>query len=304
VTDAESRHLTNRVYDDELDVLTIAAWPTDATSSILALCRTPILLHPVMFESGARPQPARAVYRSYLDQSDVFVGIYWQSYGWVGPGSAISGLEDELQLAERMPRLLYVKYPAPEIEPGLSRLLQKVRSEGSPTYKTFADAGELRELLVNDLATLLSERFGGTGRNGGGSVVPAPATELVGRERDVTGVASLVSAEDHRLVVLTGAGGVGKTRLALAVLDRTRSHWQDGAAFADLSRVTDPSLVPEAITMALGFLTQGREDPLDTLGRRLAAARTSKTRTSTTRSWRRRRGRMLSLSRLAGCVTL
>jgi hypothetical protein len=54
-------------------------------------------LHPVMFESGARPHPARAVYRAFLDQSDVFVGIYWQSYGWTGPGSAISGLEDEFR---------------------------------------------------------------------------------------------------------------------------------------------------------------------------------------------------------------
>jgi len=223
-----------------------------------------------MFESGARPHPARAVYRAFLDQSDVFVGIYWQSYGWTGPGSAISGLEDELQLAGRMPRLLYVKYPAPEIEPGLSRMLRQVRDQGSPTYKTFADAGELRELLVNDLATLLSERFGGAGRHGGGSVVPVPATELAGRDRDVAQVAGLVSAEDCRLVVLTGAGGVGKTRLALAVLERTRPRWEDGVAFADLSRVTDPSLVPEAITVALGFFGQGREDPRDTLARRLA----------------------------------
>jgi hypothetical protein len=223
-----------------------------------------------MFESGARPHPARAVYRAFLDQSDVFVGIYWQSYGWVGPGSAISGLEDEFRLAGRMPRLLYVKRPAPEIEPGLSRMLQKVEGEGSPTYKTFADAGELRELLVNDLATLLCERFGGTGRSGGGSVIPVPATELVGRDQDVTKVASLVSADDHRLVVLTGAGGVGKTRLALAVLERTRSQWEDGVAFADLSRVTDPSLVPDVITRALGSFGQGREDSRHTLGRRLA----------------------------------
>ena len=226
-------------------------------------------LHPVMFESGARPHPARAVYRAFLDQSDIFVGIYWQSYGWVGPGSAISGLEDEFRLAGRMPRLLYLKSPAPEIEAGLSRMLEQVRNEGSPTYKTFADAGELRELVVNDLATLLSERFGGAGRDGG-SVVPVPITELVGRDPDVAEVASLVCAEDCRLVVLTGAGGVGKTRLAMAVLERVRSRWEDGVAFADLSRVTDPSSVPEAIATALGFLRQGREDPLDTLGRRLA----------------------------------
>jgi len=227
-------------------------------------------LHPVMFESGASPHPARALYRAFLDQSDVFVGIYWQSYGWVARGSDISGLEDEFRLASQMPRLVYVKIPAPGIEPGLSRMLAKVRTEGGPTYKTFGDVGELRELLANDLATLLSERFGGTSSDGSGSVVPVPVTVLVGRDRDVVQVADLVSADDNRLVVLTGAGGVGKTRLALAVLERTRSRWDDGVAFADLSRVTDPSVVPAAIARALGFRGQGREDPLDILGRRLA----------------------------------
>ena len=55
-------------------------------------------LVPVMFELGARPHPPRQVYRSYLAQSQVFVGVYWQSYGWVAPGEQVSGLEDELSL--------------------------------------------------------------------------------------------------------------------------------------------------------------------------------------------------------------
>src|SRR6185312_4435016 len=65
-------------------------------------------LAPVMFESGARAHPPQAVYRAYLTQSDIFVGIYWQRYGWVGPGMTVSGLEDELRRAAAMPRLLYV----------------------------------------------------------------------------------------------------------------------------------------------------------------------------------------------------
>ena len=52
-------------------------------------------LVPVMFELGARPHPPQRVYRSYLAQSQVFVGVYWQSYGWVAPGEQVSGLEDE-----------------------------------------------------------------------------------------------------------------------------------------------------------------------------------------------------------------
>src|SRR6516162_5165277 len=52
-------------------------------------------LVPVMFELGARPHPPRQVYRAYLAQSQVFVGVYWQSYGWVAPGEQVSGLEDD-----------------------------------------------------------------------------------------------------------------------------------------------------------------------------------------------------------------
>ena len=65
---------------------------------------------PVMFELGARPHPPREVYRAYLAQSQVFVGIYWQRYGWVAPGEQISGLEDEyLLFGGTQPRLLYVQ---------------------------------------------------------------------------------------------------------------------------------------------------------------------------------------------------
>ena len=59
---------------------------------------TRLRLVPVMFELGARPHPPRQVYRAYLAQSQVFVGIYWQSYGWVAPGEQVSGLEDEYLL--------------------------------------------------------------------------------------------------------------------------------------------------------------------------------------------------------------
>jgi hypothetical protein len=47
---------------------------------------TRLHLTPVMFEAGARPHAPRELYRAYLAQSEVFVGIYWQQYGWVAPG--------------------------------------------------------------------------------------------------------------------------------------------------------------------------------------------------------------------------
>jgi Domain of unknown function (DUF4062) len=68
-------------------------------------------LVPVWFESGARPHPPQSMYRAYLEQSQIFVGIYWQRYGWVGPEMEISGLGDEFRLAAGKPMLLYLKRP-------------------------------------------------------------------------------------------------------------------------------------------------------------------------------------------------
>jgi len=105
---------------------------------------TRLRLVPVMFELGARPYPPRPVYRAYLAQSQVFVGIYWQSYGWVAPGAQISGLEDEYELSAGLPRLIYVKTPAADREPRLAQLLARIRDEGGVSYQHFADPAELR----------------------------------------------------------------------------------------------------------------------------------------------------------------
>jgi class 3 adenylate cyclase len=116
-------------------------------------------LVPVWYESGARPHPPRSMYRAYLDQSQVFVGIYWQRYGWVAPGMEISGLEDEYRLAAGKPMLLYLKHPAPDQEPGLTAMINSIRAAGATSYRRFATAQELERLLVDDLAVLLSESF-------------------------------------------------------------------------------------------------------------------------------------------------
>src|SRR5215469_7575192 len=109
-------------------------------------------LVPVFYESGARPHPPRSMYRAYLAQSQVFVGIYWQRYGWVAPGMQISGLEDEFRLAAGMPMLLYLKRPAPELEPRLAALIDSIRTAGNVSYRTFATPRELERLLADDLA--------------------------------------------------------------------------------------------------------------------------------------------------------
>ena len=79
--------------------------------------------------------------------------------------------------------------------------------------------------------------------------LPRPPTSFVGREREVAELLDLV--RDHNLVTLTGAGGTGKTRLALQAAEALRGSLADGAFFVELSPLRDPALVPLAITQAL-----------------------------------------------------
>ena len=223
---------------------------------------TRLRLVPVMFELGARPHPPRHVYRSYLAQSQVFVGVYWQSYGWVAPGQQVSGLEDEYLLAAGLPRLIYVKSPAPEREPRLAEMLIRIRDGGEVSYQHFYAATELQRLVENDLAVLLSERFerassgdGAAGEAPLAGTVPVPSTPLVGRDDDVAAVRDLMHAEGARLVTLTGPGGVGKTRLAVEIAQRLGPDFRDGARFVELGSVHAAELVTAAIAAALGLNT-------------------------------------------------
>ncbi|MGH2602566.1 MAG: adenylate/guanylate cyclase domain-containing protein, partial [Dehalococcoidia bacterium] len=79
--------------------------------------------------------------------------------------------------------------------------------------------------------------------------LPRPVTSFVGRERELAQLVDMVRG--HRLVSLTGAGGTGKTRLALRAAEELRDSLPDGAFFVDLSALRDPALVPLAITQAL-----------------------------------------------------
>jgi predicted ATPase len=181
---------------------------------------TRLRLVPVMFELGARPHPPRPVYRAYLAQSQVFVGIYWQSYGWVGPGEQVSGLEDEYRSSAGLPRLVYVKSPAPERDPRLAQMLAWIRDEGDVSYQHFSEPAELQQLVENDLAVLLSERFE-MARSGEGAADEAAGRGCSGAGHAAAGPAS-VSAAD--LVAAAIAAGLGLNTSADQVITDLESY--------------------------------------------------------------------------------
>jgi predicted ATPase/class 3 adenylate cyclase len=386
-----------------------------------------------MFEMGARDHSAEKVYRDYLAQSDIFVGIYWETYGWIAPDREVSGLEDELQLVGDKPRLIYLKEPAPERDPRLAAMIERVQGSGVAT-KNITSPDDLADQLSDDIAHLVFERFSAPGRQlptgtvtfmfadvegstpmleqfgaaysellvrfrrdgqeliegAGGTLVktegdgifavfpsadvglrvavaaqrtyqayphpgplkvrmglhsgtgvvvggdyagldvhraarvgsaasggqilmssstrelvrewqvasvtdlgwfelkglthaehlhqvdvpdlasefppvratpsarariPRQLTSIVGRERDIEAIAALV--EEARLVTLTGPGGIGKTRLAVAVADRVESRFRDGVGFVNLASIDDPDRVAETIMTVLGRTIEG-----------------------------------------------
>ena len=188
----------------------------------------------------------------------------------------ISGLEDEFSLSQALPRLLYVKAPAPDREPRLTDLLARIQAEASASYRHFRTPAELGRLVRDDLAVLLSERFAAAGGQALAAApspvgarrprpLPVSTTSLLGRERAIDEVAGLVEGPEVRLVTLTGPGGVGKTRLAVAVGERLADCFGAGTVFVPLDAVTDPGLVPAAIGRMAGADLAWTGSPVDAL---------------------------------------
>ncbi|MDF2574534.1 MAG: ATPase-like protein [Agromyces sp.] len=241
-------------------------------------------LAPVMFELGARPHPPQQLYRAYLEQSDVFIGIYWQQYGWIAPGEEISGLEDEYRLAPRdMPKLIYLKQPA-ERDPRLGELLARIRDDDTASYTPFTTTRQLGRLIEADLATLLAERFDASraaSRTPAASAVgtaaateqatnlatdhatdqpgdhlPVPYTTSIGREREVATLLDWLGDDSQRVTTLVGPGGIGKSRLSIEVARSARERF-DRVTFVALEHVNDPSDVVPAIARELGVQDAG-----------------------------------------------
>jgi len=95
--------------------------------------------------------------------------------------------------------------------------------------------------------------------------LPAPPNRLLGRERELAKLRRLLVDERVRLLVLTGAGGSGKTRLALEAARATADAFGDGVCWVELAPLRDPKLVVGAIARALALETVPGEEPLETV---------------------------------------
>jgi len=98
--------------------------------------------------------------------------------------------------------------------------------------------------------------------------LPYSLSSFIGREREVAEICRLIAS--HRLVTLTGPGGVGKTRLALEVGWKQTNRHRDGVWFVDLTGLTNPALLAQTVADALGIQLSGLEAPLALLIGRLS----------------------------------
>lgn len=257
-------------------------------------------LQPVTGEH-ARRDAAQSVARSGLAQCHVYLGIFGERAGTVPPGETAFALEDEYDRSSGLPRLLYVLHPAPDRDPRLTALIERIEAdEGGPSYHAFSTVDELVELVENDIALLLSERFSdgaltdaatvglararesavvqqaaGTLRmRGSAGRLPSPPGTFVGRTHEIEAVADLLRSGRARLVSLIGPGGIGKTRLALEAARAAGADFPGGTLFVPLAGLVDPDLVLPSVAEVLGARRDGDRDILDAVAGAISEQRT------------------------------
>jgi predicted ATPase/DNA-binding CsgD family transcriptional regulator len=96
-----------------------------------------------------------------------------------------------------------------------------------------------------------------------------PRTRLIGRETERVAARAFLLQEAVPLLTLTGPGGVGKTRLALATADDVSDAFRDGLAFVDLAPLADPELVAAAVATTVGVVPNADRSTMETLGAHL-----------------------------------
>ena len=160
---------------------------------------------------------------------------------------------------------------------GISDLERGVnRSPQRETVLRLAEALGLAEDARAGFEAAARKSKGGSAKTpapGHASTPPVPLTALVGRDRDVISLTAILRDPTMRLVTLTGPGGVGKTRLALAVVSELDQMFPDGVIFVPLASLTDASLVFSTVAQSIGMRAEGSRSLAEELAVQLRSIR-------------------------------
>jgi len=182
----------------------------------------------------------------------------------------LASLEIERGNLPAATRLLRLQiYADPYRESSYTRLMCALADSGDIASVTSVYR-QLQEILLQDLNSAPSSETESLfkelrNRKGQGLPVvetktetkrhlPIPLTDLIGRQQEVKEVLGWM--KQRRLVTLVGAGGIGKTRLAIAIAEAALPHFEQGVWFVDLAPITDPSLIPQTFAKAFGIAEQ------------------------------------------------
>jgi predicted ATPase len=163
-----------------------------------------------------------------------------------------------------MPHLIYIKHPAPERDPRLQDLLNRIRGDDHSSYRAFSTPEELAELISTDVATLLADRFDASRAptaapaTDSALAIPAPFSTLVGRGGEHERLIAMLATPGVRIVTIVGPGGIGKSRLAIEIAETVAATGRE-VAFATLESVTSPERVISMIARSVGVRETGDE---------------------------------------------
>lgn len=188
---------------------------------------------------GSRPDAPRVASLEEVDRCDVYVGIFGQRYG-----SGITEAEYRRARVRGLPCFIYLRGPGDE----------PVEDEAPDAERLAA----LKEELAREHVVTLGPPSPARRHN-----LPAQVDSFVGRAGEVARVQGLL--REHRLVTLTGAGGSGKTRLAIEVAGELVEAYRDGVWLVELAALQEPTLLPQTVAAALAVREQGGRPVLEAL---------------------------------------
>jgi predicted ATPase/transcriptional regulator with XRE-family HTH domain len=136
-----------------------------------------------------------------------------------------------------------------------------IRAPQRDTLNMLANALNLTDTEREDWHRLRQKLSARSSARTSGRSIPLPANQLLGRDREVHALVNLMTRSDTRLITVVGQGGVGKTRIALAVGHALEYHFEDGIHFIELASVRDPRLLLLTVAHHLGI----RDGSPDTL---------------------------------------